>query len=98
TDYTPQVTPDAGTQEVPLASTGHIDFAVKNNGTRSAQYQISTTCAPGCLVTPTTLTVNPGITATARVTFSTPLSAAATTAVSAVARYQDQWGVAIADT
>jgi len=102
TDFRPEVTPAIGsgaTLEVPLASAPRVSFGVKNAGTRTAAYQLSATCgaATGCQVTPTTLTLAPGATDSARVSFNAPTTSGVTTGIAATARYQNTDGYAIAD-
>jgi RHS repeat-associated protein len=102
-DFQPDVSPaaDAGaTLEIPLASTARVSFAVRNAGSRTAQYQLTAACggAANCQVTPATLTLGAGVLDSARVSFNSPPTSGAMTLVTAIARYQDTDGQAIADT
>jgi len=98
TDYRPEVTPDARTVEVPLGAAVRDSFAVRNAGTRTAQYQLGVSCtgAP-CTSSPSTLTLAPGTLGILRVNYTTPSMSGQVVTLNATATFQDASLGTIAD-
>ena len=101
-EFQPRVTPRAApVYLVPNQQT--LAFAVRNAGTRSAQYQITPQCAAviaagGCQVDKPSTMLAAGQTDTVRLSFSVPTLPASPATFKLIASYQDLASRTIADT
>ncbi|MDB4878537.1 MAG: hypothetical protein JWM41_4983 [Gemmatimonadetes bacterium] len=100
TAYKPAVTPKSALRNVNRGAAESETFTVQNAGVYSAAYTLTGSCGslPNCAVSPGTVSLAPGASASATVSFTAPSVSGELDTIRVIARYTAASGATIADT